>query len=186
MREARWTCSFFVLRALLERGITETGVAMIWDPVAVGLAKAADAGATLRLRLGGKMGPMSADPLDLEVKVLGVAQNMTQAWPQTVGALTLPCGDAVALHASGIDIIVNTRRTQVFSPQVFSNFGIDPLQKRLLVVKSIQHFYAGFKPIAAEIVYMAAQGAVAPIMTDIPFVRASLDKYPWVDDPFAG
>jgi microcystin degradation protein MlrC len=177
--------STFVLQTLLERGIENTGVAMIWDPVAVQVAMSAGKGATLDLRLGGKMGPMSGDPLDLTVTVTGIVENMEQDWPQQGKALNIPCGDAVALHVNGIDIIVNSIRRQVFSPQVFSNFGIDPRKKRLLVVKSAQHFYAAFSPIASEIIYMAAPGAVAPRFKEIPYKRVSLNKYPWVDDPFA-
>ena len=89
------------------------------------------------------------------------------------------------LDLAGIDIIVNNKRGQVFSPDVFRNFGIDPLQKKLLVVKSTQHFYAGYAPIAAEIIYMAAPGAISPLMKEIPFTRVDLNKYPWVDDPLA-
>jgi microcystin degradation protein MlrC len=151
----------------------------------VGLAASAGPGATLTVRLGGKMGPSSGDPLDLEVEVVGVIEEMTQEWPQTRGALRMRCGDAAALRVNGIDIIVNSRRTQVFSPQVFSNFGIDPLAKRILVIKSIQHFYAGFRPIASEILYMAAPGAVMPIMSQIPLRRVDLRKFPWQEDPFA-
>ncbi len=54
----------------------------------------------------------------------------------------------------------------------------------MVVVKSIQHFYAAFAPVAAEVVYMAAPGAVAPLMEQIPLVRADLRKYPWVEAPF--
>jgi microcystin degradation protein MlrC len=68
----------------------------------------------------------------------------------------------VALRANGIDIVVNTHRTQVFNPDAFTNVGIDPTQKRILVVKSMQHFYAGFAPIAAQILYVAAPGALVP------------------------
>ena len=71
----------------------------------------------------------------------------------------------------------------MLGPDVFTNFGIDVASKRLLVVKSTQHFYAGFAPIASKIIYMAAPGAIAPIMKEIPFTRVDLNKYPWVDDP---
>ena len=142
-------------------------------------------GATLDLRLGGKMGPMSGDPLDLRVTVSGIIPDMKQQWTQSEGPVAMDCGDSVALHCQGIDIIVNSRRGQVFSPVVFSNFGIDPRSKRLLVVKSTQHFYAGFAPIADEIIYMAGPGAIPPIFTQIPYQRADLRKYPWIDNPFA-
>ena len=177
--------STFVLRALLERGATDVALGMIWDPVAVQVAMSAGVGATLDLRLGGKMGPMSGDPLDLRVTVTGVIPDMKQEWTQTEGTVAIDCGDAVALRCQGIDIIVNSSRGQVFSPTVFSNFGIDPRAKRLLVVKSTQHFYAGFAPIADDIIYMAGPGAIPPLFRDIPYQRVDLKKYPWVDDPFA-
>ena len=177
--------STFALRALLERGATDVALGMIWDPVAVQVAMSAGEGASLELRLGGKMGPMSGDPLDLRVTVSGIIRDMKQQWTQTEGPIAIDCGDAVALHCQGIDIIVNSSRGQVFSPTVFSNFGIDPGSKRLLVVKSTQHFYAGFSPIADEIIYMAGPGAIPPRFTEIPYQRADLNKYPWLDDPFA-
>ncbi len=177
--------STFVLRALLDRGVTNAALAMMWDPIAVKVAMSAGEGAELDLRLGGKMGPMSGDPLDLRVTVSGIIADMKQYWIQTDGDLAMDCGDSVALHCQGIDIIVNSSRGQVFSPGVFSNFGIDPNSKRLLVVKSTQHFYAGFAPIAAEIIYMAGPGAIPPLFTEIPYQRVDLNKYPWVDNPFA-
>ncbi|MBL8134611.1 MAG: M81 family metallopeptidase [Anaerolineae bacterium] len=177
--------STFALKALLERGITDAGIAMIWDPVVVDIAKRAGVGAKLQLRIGGKMGPMSGDPVDLEVEVIGVAANMAQEFEQQ-GAepVKLPCGDTVALRGRGIDIIVNSSRTQVLSPQVFSNFGIDPTRKRCLVVKSTQHFYAAFAPIASAVFYAGAPGALVPYYQQIPYRNVRTDKYPWLDDPF--
>ena len=177
--------STFVLRALLDRDVQAAALGMMWDPIAVQVAMSAGEGAELDLRLGGKMGPMSGDPLDLRVTVTGIIPKMTQLWTQTEGTVELDCGDSVALRCGGVDIIVNSKRGQVVSPVVFSNFGIDPLAKRLLVVKSTQHFYAGFSPIADEIIYMAGPGAIPPLFKQIPYQRADLNKYPWVDDPFA-
>lgn len=169
----------------VERGVTEAALGMIWDPIAVKVAMSAGEGAVLDLRLGGKMGPMSGAPLDLRVTVSGIMPDMHQYWPQSEGELAIPCGDSVALHCRGIDIIVNSDRGQALSPTVFSNFGIDPASRRLLAVKSTQHFYAGFAPIAAEIIYMAGPGAIPPRFTEIPYQRVDRRKYPWVDDPFS-
>jgi microcystin degradation protein MlrC len=176
--------STFVLKELLDRGVENAGIAMIWDPLAVKMAISAGKGAHLNLRLGGKVGPMSGNPLDLRVTVNGIILDMIQDWPQEGEAIRSPCGDAVALHCEGIDIIVNTLRRQVLSPQVFSNFGIDPLKKDLLIVKSAQHFYAAFRSIASDIIYMAAPGATAPFIKKIPYEKVDLRKYPWIDDPF--
>jgi microcystin degradation protein MlrC len=195
--------STFVLRRLLERGVPDAALAMMWDPIVVHLAKSAGVGARLAVRLGGKMGPTSGDPLDLDVTLAGIRDGLVQMWPQVDGSLASPAGDCVHLKVHGfagrpastggeppssggdVDVIVTTRRGQVLGVEVFTAFGIDLAAKRVVVVKSIQHFYAAFAPVAAEVVYMAAPGAVAPIMESIPLVRADLHKFPWVEDPFA-
>ncbi|MCB0008356.1 MAG: MlrC C-terminal domain-containing protein, partial [Anaerolineales bacterium] len=141
--------------------------------------------ARLQLRLGGKMGPMSGDPLDLEVTVTRIREGMFQEWPQGENPpIRQFVGDAVALHCQGIDIVVNTERGQVFGPMAFTELAIDLASKRLIVVKSTQHFYAGFAPLASEIVYMSAPGAIAPRFTEIPYERVDRHKFPWVDNPF--
>lgn len=188
--------STFVLRRLLERGVADAALAMMWDPVVVHMAKSAGVGARLTVRLGGKMGPTSGDPLDLHVTVAGIQERLVQMWPQVDGSLASPAGDCVHLRVHGfadaapstggdVDVIVTTRRGQVLGLEPFTAFGILPANRRILVVKSIQHFYAAFAPVAAEVVYMAAPGAVAPLMEQIPLVRADLNKYPWVEAPFA-
>jgi microcystin degradation protein MlrC len=178
--------STFALREMLKRGMTDAAIAMMWDPVVVQIVMSTEVGAKLDIRLGGKMGTMSGDPLDLQVEVMGILPGLTQDFPQPGNEpLKSPCGDAVALHCQGIDIIVNSLRGQVFNPQVFTKFGIDVTAKRFLVVKSTQHFYAGFSPIAAKILYMGAGGALQPDYPTLPYQHDHTHKYPWVDDPFA-
>lgn len=176
--------STFALKELLNRGITNAAIGMMWDPIVVDVAMSAGEGATLDVRLGGKMGTMSGDPLDLTVTVTKIVPDMAQYWPQKEGTLKILCGDSVALHCQGIDIVVNSNRTQVLSPDVFSNLGINPSEKKLLIVKSTQHFYAGFSPIASKIIYMAGPGSIPPIFKEIPYKRVDLNKYPWIDNPF--
>ncbi len=186
--------STFALRRLIERGVEGAALALLWDPVALQQARSAGVGAHMRLRLGGKMGPASGDPLDLDVTVAGLIDGLVQQWPQTDGAYAQPAGDVAHLRvhgivdgpqvAGGVDVMVNTRRGQVLGLEPFTAFGIGMERGRILVVKSIQHFYAAFGPVAGEVIYMAAPGAVAPIMERIPLRRADLHKYPWLDDPW--
>ena len=101
-----------------------------------------------------------------------IARNATQRFGQGSGLL----GDTVALHGpNGLDIVAITKRSQTFSPHVFTNVGIDPLQKQILVVKSMQHFYAGFAPIAAKILYVASPGALVPDVTLLDYRKARRD-----------
>jgi microcystin degradation protein MlrC len=178
--------STFVLRELLERDAENAAIAAIWDPVVVRLAFAAGVGASLTVRLGGKLGPTSGDPLDLTVTVEGLVRELIQRWPQTRGRhVDVPYGDSAWLRAGGVDVIVNSIRTQVKGLEPFTAFGIDPTAKHVLVVKSTNHFRAAFEPIASEVIYMSAPGALTFDFPSIPYRRLDTNKYPWIDDPWA-
>ena len=178
--------STFVLRGLLTRGVTNAGLAPICDPTAVRLAFAAEAGSPLTLRLGGKMGPASGDPLDLTVQVKGVVRDLVQRWPQGDGYADVPCGDSALLECDGIDVVVISARQQAFGTELFTAFGVDPSDYRLLVLKSINHFNAAFGPLASRIVYTSPPGTLVfdPRQVDYKNVDTS-NRYPWASDPWA-
>ena len=177
--------STFALRWLLEHSVQNAAIAIFYDPHAVKMAKIAGPGATLPVRLGGKVGPASGDPLDLEVSVLAVTEEHVNQFPQLQGEpMKYPLGNTVALHCRGVDIIVSSLRSQCYSPKIFEDFGIDPTKKHLLIPKSMNHFAAAFAPIAGEIIYMAAPGAVAPIIERINYKHMpTADKFPWEAKP---
>ncbi|MFO1338604.1 MAG: M81 family metallopeptidase [Burkholderiaceae bacterium] len=162
--------STFVLRALLERGIGDAALGMLWDPQAVAIATAAGVGARLPLRVGGKVGPMSGDPLDLDVEVLACRADARQRGFTPGGSDAL--GAAVALRVNGptgIDIVLNSIRQQVFSPDCFTELGIDLRRKRLVVVKSTQHFRAGFDPLATATVRADTPGSLQMDLGRLPY-----------------
>ena len=174
--------STFALAALIERKAAHSAIGMIWDPLVAQIAKKAGTGAQISVRLGGKAATSSGRPLDLNVTVKGVIEGFTQPFPQDNSSpIPVPCGDTVCLECKGIHIIVNSIRTQVFHPAVFTAFGLDLSKLKTIVVKSIFHFYTGFKPIAEDILIMAAPGPLNACFTEIPYKKANIDKFPWKD-----
>lgn len=150
--------STFLLRALLERRVDNAALGMIWDPQACEIAADAGVGARLPLRIGGKIGPMSGAPVDVEVEVLAVRDDARQRGLN--GELTERLGLAVALRAGGVDIVLNSIRQQVFSTECFTELGIDLQSKALVVVKSIQHYRASFDKVAAASLSCNAPGSL--------------------------
>lgn len=163
--------STFILRSLLDRGIQNVALGCIWDPIAVAVASEAGEGTTLALRLGGKMGPGSGQPLDLQVTVTKVVPGATQTFGNSTNPSISPLGDAVTLACHGIDIIVNSVRTQIWGIDAFCNLGIAVKAKRILVVKSMQHFYASFAPFAKKILYVDTPGTLINDFTQIPYQK---------------
>ncbi|WP_054312301.1 M81 family metallopeptidase [Mesorhizobium sp. 1M-11] len=172
-----------LLRAMLARGPNNIGVATIWDPLAVTFCHAAGEGAVIDLRFGGKAGPLAGEPIDAKVRVVkAVAESWQSFGPSRV---TLGASALVRLEGTEIDVILNTNRTQTFEPDIFSNLGVDPLSKDVLLIKSTNHFYAGFEPIAAEIIYVSAPSSYPsdPAATD--YEKLVRPVWPRVTEPWA-
>jgi microcystin degradation protein MlrC len=70
--------STFVLRRLVARGVRSAAVGCFWDPLAVRFCAEAGEGARFDLRLGGKCGPVSGEPLDLRVTVRRLTPRLVQ------------------------------------------------------------------------------------------------------------
>jgi len=159
----------FVLRRLVERGVDSAVLGPLWDPVAVSIAHEAGVGARLSMRLGGKLGPVSGDPLDAAVVVRGLLRDARV--PGLSGSEDA-LGDCALLAIGGVEVVANARRTQAFSTELFTQFGIDLRARRILVVKSSQHFHAAFSPIAAQVIHVDAPGTLTQDLAALPFVRA--------------
>jgi len=145
-----------LLSALRAAGIRDVALAMIWDPVAVQTVMKAGVGARLPLRFGGKTGPCSGEPIDAEVEVLAV----NEAPFQNAQGARVCLGPSVAIETAGIKVVLNSVRQQTFSPECFTELGIDPRAQRVLIVKSSQHFRETFTEFAERIICADGAGTV--------------------------
>jgi len=175
--------STFVLRAMLQRGITGAALGMIWDPACVAIATRAGVGAVVSVGIGGHCGPMSGEPVQAKATVLACRSDASQ---RTFGELRDHLGAAVALRVEGVDVVVNSVRQQVFSPDCFTQLGIDPASKRFVVVKSTQHFRAHFDPIAGAAVYCDAPGALNTNLAALPYQHLRRPMWPLDKDARLG
>ena len=172
--------STFVLAAAIERGMSGILTGYYWDPLAIRFCEEAGEGANMRLRVGGKCSRESGDPVDLNVTVRKILHDGTQSF----GDATMAMGIVVWLSTDGgIDLILTSNRTQVFHPNGMTQLGIDPNAYRGIVVKSSQHFYAGFAPLAASVQYISAPGAIPPDFETIPFEKFTDSYWPKVENP---
>jgi microcystin degradation protein MlrC len=156
-----------ILRRLIERDVQDAAVGPIWDPVAVRLCFDAGLGAEFPLRFGGKIGPASGAPIDARVRVVGLKED---CW-QSFGPTQVPLGDCAAVKVGGVEIVLITNRTQALGLELFRNLGIEPTAKKLVVVKSTNHFMAAFGPIAKRVIYIDSDGPLSRDYRKVPYTR---------------
>src|SRR5262245_3277420 len=163
-----------ILRALAAHDLADAGLGPIWDPVAVRLCFDAGVGATLPLRIGGKTGPASGQPFDANVSIIGLARD---AW-QSFGPTKVPLGDCAAVRVGGIEVVLISNRTQALGLELFTNLGIDPGRKRILVLKSTNHFMAAFGPIAKQVLYVDSDAPLSRDYRRVPYRRVQRPIWP--------
>ena len=93
-----------------------------------------------RFGFGGKTALSSGPPVDAEVEIIRCVPNAHQTF---AGAI-VPLGDVASIRMGGVEAVLISTRAQAMGSDLFSNFGIDPTKRKILVVKSNQHFYASF------------------------------------------
>ena len=174
----------YLLRALLEADFRDTLYGTLYDPQAVNLTYEVGQGARLALRIGGKMSISSGMPLDVEAEVLWLGEAR-----QTFGLgeqrLAIPMGRSALIQVQGVSILLTSLRNQVYGTDLFDNIGLDLLQKPFIVIKSSQHFYAAYAPIAHRVIYCAPPGALSMDFANLPYEQVNRQYFPFVDDPFA-
>jgi microcystin degradation protein MlrC len=172
--------STFILQACLERGLSGVALGAMWDPQAVALCHEAGLGAQFALRVGGKTGPASGQPVDLLASVRGLSETHSQ---RGLSGDRSHLGRAAWIEADGIDVVLTSRREQVFSPDMFTGLGVPLAERRMVVVKSTQHFHAAFSGQAEAVLYVDAPGAIAPEFATIPYTKRDPNFWPRVADP---
>lgn len=167
------------LRLMLDRRVEGAVFGGVCDPVAAQICAEAGVGASLTLRLGGKLGPTSGDPLDLTGEVAAVRADHDQDAFDTRD----PLGLSVWLKVEGVDVLIASQRSQIYGRDAFEALGIDLSSKRLIVVKSSRHFEAGFASIADQLWSASGSGALTLDFAALPYSKRRSLFYPRVADP---
>jgi microcystin degradation protein MlrC len=163
-----------ILRRLIERDVPDAAVGPIWDPIAVRLCFDAGEGASLPLRFGGKIGPTSGTPIDATVTVTALRRD---CW-QSFGPTQVPLGDCAAVRVGGVEVVLISNRTQALGLELFRNLAIEPTERKLVVVKSTNHFMAAFGPIAKKVIYVDADGPLSRDYRRIPYTKVQRPIWP--------
>lgn len=144
--------------------------ASIPDPAAVDVCLTAGIGASVSLRLGGKLDPIHGRELPLTGCVLTLSDHDPVAGRQAV------------VKVGSIHVIITQHRKPFHKRQDFLALGLDPLLHTITVVK-IGYLEPELKAMARHHFLVLSPGAVPPKIDAIPYEKVIRPLYP-LDDRF--
>jgi microcystin degradation protein MlrC len=151
------------LRALLDSNIENACFGPLFDPQAVLELQSHKLEAQVGINIGGKVDPkMGGGPLQVTAQVIWQGSGLVVGTGPMLGGLQKNFGECIVLKVQGIEVLLVSIAHQILDLNQFQTFGIDPREKTVVALKSMQHFRAAFEPIAGEVI-VCDSGALCTI-----------------------
>lgn len=179
-----------VIAEAMAQGLEDVVAGPVCDPDSVVRMIAAGVGAEVTLSLGGKVDMpaigLKGEPLAVTGKVRTITDGeFIVTGPMGTG-MRARLGRTAVLDTGKMLIVVSEQRSEPYDLGVFTHCGIDPRRKRYVLIKSRQHFRAGFEPIAGHIVMCDGAGCTSSDMSQFRFERRRKPLYPFEPDLVLG
>jgi microcystin degradation protein MlrC len=179
-----------VIEEAIAQRLTDVCAGPICDPASVAQMIAAGVGAEVTVDLGGKVNMPSMGLEGKPLRLTGLVRAITDGTfivtgPMATGS-TIRMGRTAVLDTGPMQIVVSEQRSEPFDLGCFTHCGIDPTRKRYVLIKSRQHFRAGFEPIARHIVMCDGDGCTASDLALFDYRNIRRPLYPFDRDMVLG
>ncbi|MDE0812547.1 MAG: M81 family metallopeptidase [Alphaproteobacteria bacterium] len=171
-----------VLQEVMRQGLTNVVAGPFCDPTSVQTMVDAGVGTTITLLLGGKTDTPSMDLKGEPLEVTGTIRRITDGAFTVTGPMftgvKMNIGRCAVLDTGDIEIVVSEGRYEPFDTGCFTHAGIDPTRKSFVLIKSRQHFRAGFEPMSKGIVLVSGPGCCSSDYSLFPWKNLRRPVYP--------
>lgn len=163
-----------VLKALKEASWPDATL-IIRDHEAVHEALRAGIGSEVNLQVGGKSGKLHGEPVELRGAVKALS-NGIYVDPRQKTVVNM--GNACVLRSGETDVLLTERTPLQANPGPFRSMGIDPIAKRIIVLKSAHAFRLDFERFAKLILEVDTPGVTSPNVSRFNYRKLTRPIYP--------
>ncbi|HEX5318605.1 MAG TPA: M81 family metallopeptidase [Stellaceae bacterium] len=171
-----------VLKAILDAGLDNVAAFAIYDPESVQAAIAAGIGAEVTLSVGGKMAmpqiPDPSPPLTITGRVKTISSGRFRNKGPMGRGVRMDMGPSVVIDTGRVEVALISRHVEPNDVNCLLSLGIDPMQKRYVMLKSRIHWRAGLGKVAKAVVECAGVGVCTSDYGQLTFKNVRRPIYP--------
>lgn len=148
----RMNDSTHVLNECVKRGLKKVAVPYLWDPAAVRSAVDAGVGTHVATAVGGRSSAQAGDPVLLQGPVRFAGRKRYIGTGPMRKGVPVDLGDAAVIDSNGITVILTSNQLSAIDADPFVQFGLDPNDFDIIVLRSKTHFRAVYEELANRII----------------------------------
>jgi len=167
-----------VLWELLKNNVQEAAVCTIKDAETVKQAMQAGVGQVIDVKLGGKATSSGGKPVPAKAYVKSISDGHYTIRSEMGRGYAFDTGPSVGLLIEGVDVTVISGVNQAFDAQQMKLNGFDPLDYRVIVLKSANHFRAWWTDVASLIIDCDPPGIASNDLSTFTFKKKDRKLYP--------
>jgi microcystin degradation protein MlrC len=175
-----------IVREALRQEITDAAMFAIHDPQSVETLIAAGVGAEVTLPLGGKVDMPSigrkGEPLVLTGKVRTISDGRFTVTGPLFTGFKVDMGKSVLFETGGLQIAIISNHIEPWDLGNLRALGVEPTQKRYIILKSRIMFGAAYRPIAKAIIECGTVGVCSSEYRLFKFSKIKRPIYPLDSD----
>lgn len=170
----------WLLAALHQAHVRGVFVGVFYDPPLVDEAARCGVGGELVARFNRSETSEFSRPFSVHARVRAVTDGRFAGRHGTMAGVPVNLGKSCLLQLGGIHVAAISIRQQIFEPEVFAHFGLDPAGARSFVLKSRGHFRAGFAHLvrSERIFEVDCLGLTTPNLSSVAWQGLRRPVYP--------
>ena len=166
------------LQAMIKAQVVGGAVGILFDPETAAQAHQAGVGASIPVRLGGKTDDQHGTTIVGEAVVVHLSNGEFSYDGPMLHGVADTLGPTATIAFGRVEAVVSTRRRQCLDVEMLRIAGMEPSQKRLLVLKSAVHFRASLGVLADRIFDADTPGIHRPVFENYEYRKLRRPIYP--------
>lgn len=164
-----------ILAEMLRQNLNQQALVPVVDPEVVDIAIKAGIGSTITVLLGGKLDPKYGTPTQVTATVAGIGGGILNPEDER---MPFNVGRAALLKIGSINVVVGeTRGIGVHEPVVYRHFGLEPVQAKMVVLKTASN-WQNYSDLISEVVRVDTPGSTMSRIEEFEWTHLPRPIYP--------
>jgi microcystin degradation protein MlrC len=167
-----------MLKALLDHAPGTSAAIWVRDPAAVERTWGLAPGTPVQLEVGAGFDKINRFPVRIRAVFRSSSEGQFVPGGTVYQGMHFEMGRTSVLEIGAISLLVSEKAVPVVNPELYRSQGVEPKDKKIVIVKSPANFRAEYAPLAVKMILVDTPGVSSANIRKLPYRRVPRPLYP--------